>query len=421
MVSTSNGRPKRFSSRRPERRNLYVHTTRFGTHLTQIQNPVCKLNKSLYGLKQASRVWYQKLSTTLKHMQFTQCKSDHSLFIRKSNTSITIILAYVDDLLITGNDLAEIKRTKTDLHDHFNISDLGELRYFLGIEMAKTKEGLYLGQHKYALDIIKTAKMLDCKPTQTPCTLNNKQSKNTITTVVPLDDPQIYRSLVGKLVYLTVTRPDITYTVNALSQKMSAPTNLDMQAGFRMIRYVKGSLGTGLHFSSSSTKRMAAYSDSDWAACPTTRRSMTGYCVYLGQNIVSWQSRKQHTVSKSSAEAEYRALSTTACETTWITSLLTEINDDKHSPARRPRIYTDNTSAASIARNPVSHQRTKHIEIDVHFVGEKVLTGAIELLYVPTTENPADNFTKPLPGPTFNYLLPKLHLLNIHKPPEIIK
>lgn len=165
---------------------------------------------------------------------------------------------------------------------------------------------------------------------------------------------------------------------------------------------------------------MAAYSD--WVACPSTCQSITGYCVYLGKNLISWQTRKQHTVSKSSAETEYHALSTTSCEITWLGALFDEINDTNSSksstgkPKWTPHLYTDSSSVTSIAKNLVSHQRTKHIEIDVHFVSDKVLTGKIKLGYVPTKENPADTFTKPLPGSTFEYLLPKLHLMDVCKP-----
>lgn len=202
-----------------------------------IKNPICRLKKSLYGLKQTSRVWYNKLSTTLKNLGFKQCKSDYSLFIKKSQSSTTIILAYVDDLLIAGNDIQHVQRIKKHLHGHFNISDLGELKYFLGLEITKTKNGLHVGQHKYALDIIKSTNLTDSKPTPTPCTATKHQNKDITNTdkpchrsETPLEDPQVYRSIVGKLVYLTVTRPDITYAVNSLSQNMSKPTNKDMQA-----------------------------------------------------------------------------------------------------------------------------------------------------------------------------------------------
>lgn len=152
----------------------------------------------------------------------------HSLS-KKSLTTTTVILTYADDLLITGNNIRHIQKTKEDLHCHFNISDLGELKYFLGLEITRTKNGLHVGQHKYALDIIKFTCLTDSKPAATPCTIN-KHDKNVTNnlchrTETQLEDPQIYRSKVGKLVYLTVTRPDITYTVNSLSQNMSKPTN----------------------------------------------------------------------------------------------------------------------------------------------------------------------------------------------------
>lgn len=166
---------------------IYMRIPQGYGHITHnIKQPVCRLNKFLYGLKQASRVWFHKLSTTLKLLNFTQCKSDYSLFIRKNNMSTLLILAYVDDLPITGNNLQEIIQTKKELHDQFNITELGELRYFLGLEIAKTKDGLHIGQHKYALDILAAAHLTDSKPVNTPWTLNKNLNALTVTLFLPL-------------------------------------------------------------------------------------------------------------------------------------------------------------------------------------------------------------------------------------------
>ena len=371
---------------------------------------VCKLQKSIYGLKQASRQWFAKLSSSLLSCGYTQSLSDYSLFIRKQDDSFTVLLVYVDDIIVAGNDSHEISRIKTFLDESFKIKDLGKLKFFLGLEIARSSSGISLNQRKFALDILSDAGYLGCKPISTPMDRSTRLSQNS---GVPLTDVDSYRRLVGRLLYLTTTRPDISYAVNQLCQFTQAPTSTHYQAALRVLRYIKGSPGKGLYFSSSSTFQIKAFSDSDWAGCPDTRRSTTGFCIFLGKSLISWRSKKQTTASRSSSEAEYRALGSVTCEIQWLLYLLADFQIVHSSPAI---IYCDNQSAIYIASNPTFHERTKHIELDCHIVRDKVQAGTIKLLPIRTTNQLADILTKPLNPQPFHNLLYKLGMLDIYLP-----
>jgi hypothetical protein len=373
-------------------------------------NLVCKLNKSLYGLKQASRQWFAKFSSTILKQGFVQSKSDYSLFTRVQGTVFMALLVYVDDILIASNDMPSVHALKESLHAEFKLKDLGPLKYFLGLEVARSTKGISLCQRKYALDILSDSGLLASKPVATPMEQNLKMSQSTGDL---LDDPSIYRRLVGRLLYLTVTRPDISYSVQKLSQFMSRPTNAHLTAANRVLRYIKGTSGQGLFFPSDCSLQLKAFSDSDWAGCPDTRRSITGYCVYLGDSLISWKSKKQHTVSRSSAEAEYRAMASVVCELMWLLPLLTELQS--HHP-KEALLFCDSQAAIHIAANPVYHERTKHIELDCHLIREKIQAGLVRTLHVTSQNQLADIMTKALGSVQFHSLLSKMGVHNIYAP-----
>ena len=212
---------------------------------------------------------------------------------------------YVDEIIIGGQDLKEIAIVKRQLQNKFKIRDLGTLKYFLGLEIARNSSGIHISQRKYASEIVQEAGLLGCKPVVTPIEQNVKFMPDTSE---PLKNPTYYRKLIGKLIYLTITRPDLTYAVSILTQFMEKPCKNHMEAVLRVIKNVKGDIGLCLFMSSNTDLRITAFSDSDYASCPTTRRSTTGYCIFVGNSLVSWRSKKQNTVSRSSAEAEYRAM-----------------------------------------------------------------------------------------------------------------
>lgn len=323
---------------------------------------VCRLLKSLYGLKQASRKWYERLSTLLLTMGFQQAHADHSLFTHITSTTYTALLIYVDDIVLVSDSTHEISKIKEALDNTFGIKDLGLLKFFLGLEVAHSSKGISLCQRQYCLNLLLDSGCLGSKPTSTPMEPGSHLHQDD----GPLfHDVECYWRLVGRLLYLTTTRPDISFAVQQLFQFLSKPTTCHFKAAQRVLQYLKGSPGHGLFFSSTSSLSLQGYSDSDWAGCPDSRRSISGYCFFLGDSLISWQSKKQTTVARSSSEAEYRALASATCELQWLQFLL---DDLRLTCTKQSVLYCDNKSALHIASNPVFHERTKHLEIDCQYL-----------------------------------------------------
>ena len=362
---------------------------------SQFPTHVCQLSRALYGLKQAPRAWFDRLSEFLLALGFYCSTTDPSLFICHSQDGILILLLYVDDMVVTGDNPSRITWLISTLASEFSIKDLGFLHHFLGIEVHRLPMGLFLSQHRYALDLLERASMSSCKPMSTPMPSKGRQLP-TCDELYP--DPTHYRSIVGGLQYLTFTRPDISYSVNFVCQYMHAPTMAHYKIVKRILRYVRGTAHFGMRILASSTLDLYAFSDADWAGCPTSRRSTTGFCTFLGGNCISWSAKKQSTVARSSAEAEYRSMASTAAEITWLSFLLRDLGIPLSHP---PILHCDNLSALHMTINPVFHGRTKHIELDYHFVREKVAFGSLETCFVSSTSQLADIFTKPLPKASF--------------------
>jgi len=356
---------------------------------------VCHLNKSLHGLKQAPRAWYSWFATFLLSLGFVEAKTDTSLFVYQRGSDLVYLLLYVDDIVLTASSQALLQRIIAALQHEFSMKDLGELHHFLGMHVQRCGDGLLLSQRQYMLDILDRAGMADCKPCSTPVDTNPKVAA---ADGAPVDDASDFRSLAGALQYLTFTRPDIAYAVQQVCLHMHDPRAPHLAALKRILRYVRGTLDLGLLLRPSSSTDLVVYTDADWAGCPDTRKSTSGYAVFLGDNLISWSSKRQNTVSRSSAETEYRAVANGVAEATWLRQLLQEL----HAPLRRATlVYCDNISAVYMSSNPVQHQRTKHIEIDLHFVRERVSVGDLRVLHVPTSSQYADIFTKGLPSSVF--------------------
>ena len=321
---------------------------------TDKQNQVCKLQKSMYGLKQASRKWYERLTSTLLAHNYLQAASDHSLFVKKTSSSFTILLVYVDDIILAGNSLHEFTHNKSVLDSLFKIMDLGQLKYFLGIEVAHSKSGISLCQRNYCLDLLDDSGTIGSKPVSTP---SDSSIKPNLDSSPLYDDVPAYRRLVGILLYLNTTRPDITFLTQQLSQFLSKPTQAHHHAALRVLKYLKGCPGKGLFFPRNTSLTLQGFLDADWAGCLDTRKSISGQCFFLGSSLISWRTKKQITVSRSSSEAEYRALTSATCELQWILYLLRDLHV---SCSKLPVLYCDNQGVIHIASNPVFYERPKH-------------------------------------------------------------
>jgi histone deacetylase 1/2 len=286
-----------------------------------------------------------------------------------------------------------VEKLLHQLRDDFALKDLGDLHYFLGIEVKKTGHGITLSQGKYTADLLKKVGMTNCKAVTSPMSSSEKLTAHD---GIPLqiEDITKYRSVVGALQYLTMTRPDISYSVNKVCQYLHAPTSVHWMAVKRIIRYLKHTMHLGMNIRRSQSLLVSAFSDADWAGCPDDRCSTGGFAVFFGPNLVSWSARKQATVSRSSTEAEYKSLANATAEIIWVQSILAEIGVPQPKVAC---LWCDNLGATYLSVNPVFHARTKHIEIDFHFVRERVANKLLDVRFIPSGDQVADGFTKPLP------------------------
>nr|CAN78142.1 hypothetical protein VITISV_015958 [Vitis vinifera] len=336
-------------------------------------NLLVLLRRSLYGLKQSPRAWFSRFSSVVQEFGMLRSTADHSIFYHHNSLGQCIYLVvYVDDIVITGSDQDGIQKLKQHFFTHFQTKDLGKLKYFLGIEIAQSSSGVVLSQRKYALDILEETGMLDYKPVDT---LMDPNVKLVPGQGEPLGDPGRYRRLVGKLNYLTITRPDISFPMSVVSQFLQSPCDSHWDAVIRILRYIKSTPGQGVLYENRGHTQVVGYTDADWAGSPTDRRSTSGYCVFIGGNLISWKSKKQDM-----------------------------------------KLICDNQAALHIASNPVFHERTKHIEVDCHFIREKIASGCVATSFVNSNDQLADIFTKSLRGLRIKYICNKLGAYDVYAP-----
>ena len=366
---------------------------------------VCKLRKSIYGLKQSPRCWNTALDSHLKKMGFIQSKSDPCIYTsaggedEEGDEEVFYIGVYVDDILLAGRDETKIQEVKRELSLKFDIKDLGKLRFFLGISIIQKPEEkeTWMGQPAYMERLLMEHGMTDCKPVGTPVDPGRHLVK--ATEEEEAVDQQLYQSLVGSLMYLsTCIRPDIAYAVGILARFSSKPNRTHWMAAKRVLRYLKGTTSHGIIFRGEEPGKCLGYSDADWAGDREDRKSTSGYLFQIAGGPVSWRSKKQDSVALSTAEAEYVALSSAAQESVWMRRLNSELGNPPEGPTT---IFEDNQSTIAMAKNPQFHGRAKHIDIRHHFVREQVSDGTIKLTYCPTGEMVADMLTKGLPQQPF--------------------
>ncbi|RVW81474.1 Retrovirus-related Pol polyprotein from transposon RE1 [Vitis vinifera] len=332
---------------------------------------VCKLKKSLYGLKQSPRAWFGRFTKSMRAFGYRQSNSDHTLFLKKQHGKITAFIVYVDDMVVIGNDPEERKALQNYLSKEFEMKNLGPLKYFFGIEVSRSSEGIFLSQRKYALDLLQETGMSGCQPVNTPLEKGLKLcvEPNQVST-----DKGRYQRLVERLMYLAHTRPDLAYAFSV---------------------------------------SIEVYTDADWAGAVDDRRSTSGYFTFVSSNLVTWKSKKQNVVARSSAEAEFRGMTLRLCEALWLRLLLQDLGYLSRQPIQ---LFCDNKAACNIAHNPVQHDRTKHVEVDRFFIKEKLDDKIVELLKIRSEDQLADILTKTVSSQVFSKILDKLGMCDIYAP-----
>ena len=366
------------------------------------ENKVYRLKKALNGLKQAPRSWHNRIDAHLMNLGFEKSLSEFTLYIKKVDGEILVISLYVDDLLVTGSSKELIDKFKKEMEDVFEMTDIGMMSFFLGMEIQQKQNEVFLCQQKYAKEVLKNFNMEGCKSTATPMNQKEKFCKEDGAEKV---DEGLYRSLIGCLMYLTATRPDIMQAVSLLSRYMHCASEIHFQAAKRILRYVKGTVDYGIRFSQVKNFNFHGFSDSDWAGCADDMRSTSGYCFTFGSEIFSWCSKKQDVIAQSTAEAEYVAAAAAVNQALWIRKLMTDLHMKQEDCTQ---IFVDNEAAISISNNPVFHGKTKHFKIKLYFLREVQKEGEVQLIFCKTEDQSADIFTKALPKERFEFLRQKL-------------
>lgn len=352
---------------------------------------VYKHFKALYGLRQAPRAWYSKLNQCLKELGFTRCAYEQAVYTKNKDGDVLIIGVYVDDLLVTGSNITIITEFKKQMASKFDMSDMGKLTYYLGIEVVQGNGFIQLNQTGYTKKVLNKAGMLDCNSTKVPMHPSEVINKDEGGLGV---DPTKFKSVIGGLRYLVHTRPDIAYSVGIVSRFMEKPTMMHLNAAKRILRYIKGTLDYGLIYTKDSdNKVLIGYSDSDLAGNVEDGKSTGGMVFYLNKNLITWASQKQKCVALSSCEAEFMAATTAACQAVWLRKLLSQVTDCNIGPVF---LFIDNKSAIDLAKNPVFHGRSKHIDVRFHFIRECVENGEIIVKHVNSEDQRANSLTKAL-------------------------
>ncbi|GJS64404.1 putative ribonuclease H-like domain-containing protein [Tanacetum coccineum] len=348
---------------------------------------VYKVVKALYGLHQAPRAWYATLSTFLLKSGYRRGTIDKTLFIKKDKNDIMLVQVYVDDIIFGSTKKSWCDEFEALMKSRFQMSSMGELTFFLGLQVKQKEDGIFISQDKYVAEILKKFDFASVKTASTPIETQKPLVKDEEATDV---DVHLYRSMIGSLMYLTASRPDIMFAVCACSRFQVTPKTSHLNAVKRIFRYLKGKPKLGLWYPRVSSFDLEAYSDSDYAGANLDRKSTTGGCQFLGRRLISWQCKKQTIVATSTTEAEYVAAANCCGQVLWIQNQMLDYGFN----FMNTKIYIDNESTICIVKNPVFHSKTKHIEIRHHFIRDAYEKKLIQVLKIHTDDNVADLLTK---------------------------
>ncbi|KAD2204143.1 hypothetical protein E3N88_41639 [Mikania micrantha] len=331
------------------------------------EDKVYKLHKALYGLKQAPRAWYSRIDTFFTKNVYERSENEPTVYVKRSrNKELVIICLYVDDIIYTESSNELVAEFKQHMMTEFDMTDIGILRYFLGLEVTQSNAGIFLSQRKYAKDLLNKFGMMNCKTVTTPMISNEKLQMDDGGAMV---DSYMYRSLNGGLMYLTHSRPDISFAVGIVARFMQHPSTYHLGAVKRILRYVAGTLEYGIWYRKGQEIDLVGYSDSDWAGSSSDMRSISAHVFSIGSGSVSWSSKKQGVVTLSTTEAEYISAAACACQAIWLRKMM---GDLQHEQQQATVIFCDNQSAIFLSRNQGCHSRTKHINIKYHFIRKKI-------------------------------------------------
>ncbi|KAH9724999.1 hypothetical protein KPL70_007704 [Citrus sinensis] len=367
-------------------------------------NHVYKLLKALYGLKQAPRAWYDRLKNFLLENDFSMGKADTTLFVKHKNQDILIVQIYVDDIIFGSTNELLCKEFSSCMSKEFEMSMMGELKYFLGLQIKQNEEGIFINQAKYVKDLLKRFGIDDSKTKNTPMSTTTKLDKDEKGKEV---DIKMYRGMIGSLLYLTASRPDIMFSVCLCARFQSCPKESHLLAVKRIFRYLSGTIDIGLWYPRGTHIDLTCFSDADFAGYKVDRKSTSGTCYILGHSLVSWFSKKQNSVALSTTEAEYIAARSCCAQALWMKQTLRDYGIN----LEQIPIKCDNTSAINLSKNPIQHSRTKHIEIRHHFLRDHVQKRDIALEFISTEKQLADIFTKPLCEEQFSKIRHELGMM----------
>ena len=371
---------------------------------------VCHLIRTLYGLKQSGREWNHELDAAFLKIGFTRLVSDQCVYIRRDGDCVWIVGVHVDDMLTLTPSSQHTTALHAELKKHFDLSKLGDVHQLVGLEVTRDRDAgtLTIRQTSYIDRILARFGMTDCNPVTTPLDPNERLRIHD-----GPEDAQLrmqYQAIVGSLMYAALgSRPDIAHAVQQLSQFSSNPSPAHSTAAKRVLRYLKGTRTLGIvYYDDNTPPEPIGYSDADWANNPDDRKSIGGQIFFVAGGAVTWSSRKQRTVAKSSMEAEYMAASASASEIKWLRTFFSELSFTLQLPTL---LCIDNQSAITSAHSQSIHSRTKHIDIHYHYICELITSNKVQVIHCPTEENVADLFTKALPRPRFDFLVKRIGLI----------